>query len=202
MAKENVDYKGNTGNGNSGHQNTGNRNSGDWNSGNWNSGYWNSGDWNSGNWNSGDWNSGNWNSGHRNSGYFNTTQAPVRIFNAETDMARDDIDFPEWLYEMKITEWVDYKDMSDQEKLEYPLAEYTGGYTKEYDYKEAFRNAFDNAKKEDVVKTLNLPNFDYGIFEEITGISKLDFQRKLGHINTEQSDEIIVINGVIYRRVD
>jgi hypothetical protein len=39
-------------------------------------------------------------------------------------------------------------------------------------YKESFQASFDNAGKEEVELLLKLPNFDYDVFEEISGISK------------------------------
>jgi len=208
----------NSGNCNSGNRNSGNRNSGNCNSGNMNSEDWNSGEWNSGNCNSGNRNSGNrnsgncnsgnrnsgdWNSGNYNSGFFNTNKPKVRIFNKETDIKRENIEFPQWLYVVKLTEWVKYDDMTKKEKKENPYAKYTGGYTKEYDYKEAFRIAFNNAEIEDLKKTLELPNFDFEIFEEITGISKLDFENKLNYLKSEyKNHDIIEINGVKYKRIE
>ena len=173
----------NTGNGNSGNYNTGNGNSGDWNSGNSNSGYHNSGNTNSGcgntgNHNSGDWNSGNWNSGNWNSGYLNTSaQKYSFIFNKQVEKSvLAQIEFPEFM-RFTLTDWIpDYK-MSQQEKERHPEYVTTGGYLKEYTYKEAFRKSFEVARrKPDWPKQrrmlLNLPNFDAKIFEEISGIKE------------------------------
>ena len=170
----------NSGNWNSGNYNSGNRNSGNWNSGNWNSGNWNSGDYNSGNWNSGnwnsgdcnsgDWNSGNWNSGDHNSGFFNTDSPLVRIFNKETNVSRNDIYFPNFLY-FDLTVWVSYDTASDEEKEEHKREiEICGGFLKTLSYKEAFRIAWDRAGKEEHKKLLKLPNWDNEIFKEISGI--------------------------------
>ena len=51
------------------------------------------------------------------------------------------------------------------------------------------------ADEEDIKKTLKLPNFDYKIFEEITSITKQDFENKL---NNNPSPESIIVNGVKY----
>jgi hypothetical protein len=99
-----------------------------------------------------------------------------------------------------LIEWITYGDMTEKEKKEKPFAEHTGGYIKTYKYQEAFCNAFENAKIEDLKKTLELPNFDYDIFEEISGISKADFQRRLGNIC--EDDEIIIINGFKYKKLE
>jgi len=40
------------------------------------------------------------------------------------------------------------------------------------DYKKSFQASFKKADKEDVALLLKLPNFDYVVFEEISGISK------------------------------
>ena len=190
----------NSGDWNSGDRNSGNRNSGDWNSGNWNSGDWNSGDrnsgnWNSGNWNSGncnigdcnsgnrnsgnrnsgnrnsgDWNSGDWNSGNCNSGFFNTDSPLVRIFNKETNVSRNNIDFPSFLY-FDLTVWVSHDTATDEEKEAHKIdIETCGGFTKAISYKEAFRIAWNKASKEEHKKLLKLPNWNNKIFMEISGI--------------------------------
>ena len=170
----------NIGNRNSGDCNSGNRNSGDWNSGSCNSGSWNSGSWNSGSWNSGSCNSGScnsgscnsgsWNSGNWNSGFFNTDSPLVRIFNKETNVPRDDIDFPSFL-SFGTTVWVSYDTATDEEKKEHKIdIETCGGFVKEISYKEAFRIAWDKANKEEHKKLLKLPNWNNKIFMEISGI--------------------------------
>ena len=171
----------NSGNRNSGNCNSGDRNSGDCNSGNWNSGNCNSGDCNSGDRNSGyrnsgDRNSGNWNSGDRNSGYLNTTEPKVRIFDAETEIPRTAIVFPDFFF-FELCEWVEAKDMTDEEQKEHPSWQVTGGYLKTYEYKEAWHRSFDKAKsgeswEMEKAKLLALPNFDFKKFEIISGITK------------------------------
>ena len=144
--------------------------SGNCNSGNWNSGNCNSGNWNSGDRNSGDWNSGNWNSGTRNSGYFNTDNPPVRIFNAFTNVKRENIDFPNFLY-FDLTVWVSHDTATEEEKTKHKTEiETCGGFLKTLEYKEAFRRAWDKASKEEHKKLLNLPNWNNDIFKEISGI--------------------------------
>jgi len=176
-----------------GKNNSGKYNSGDWNSGDWNSGDWNSGYRNSGNLNSGDRNSGNLNSGDRNSGdsnsgnwnacgfstgFFNTKEQEVIMFNKPTSKKREDIDFPNWFY-FNLTNGVDESEMTKEEKQENPSFKTTSGFLKVFEYKQAWRNAFDEASKEEVEKALGLPNFDYKVFEEVTGISEKDFEDKL-----------------------
>ena len=160
----------NSGNCNSGDRNSGNCNSGDRNSGDWNSGNLNSGDWNSGNRNSGNLNSGDWNSGDWNSGFFNTDSPLVRIFNKETNVPRNDIDFPSFLY-FDLTVWVSHDTATDEEKEAHEIdIETCGGFTKAISYKEAFRLAWDKAGKTEHNKLLKLPNWDNEIFKEISGI--------------------------------
>ena len=193
-----MDKKNNTEDMNSGYRNSGDMNSGNWNSGDRNSGNWNSGNWNSGYWNSGYMNSGNWNSGNWNSGYFNIDEPKVRIFGKETDIKKEDIQFPTYFY-FDLTEWIGYTDMTEEEKENNSFAKYTEGYLKTYDYKEAFKNAFEKANIEEVKQTLELPNFNYTIFEEISGITKKDFERRLEYI--EKDNSIIEINGIRYKRL-
>ena len=153
-----------------------NRNSGDRNSGNRNSGYRNSGNWNSGDWNSGDRNSGDWNSGNRNSGYLNTNEPKVRIFNKLTN--KKNIDFPNYFY-FNVNELITVSKMTAKEKKEFYWYKTTEGYLRTINYKEAWKKSFEQADKEDVAKTLKLPNFDYDLFEEITGITKKMITAKL-----------------------
>ena len=124
---------------------------------------------NSGYMNSGYMNSGYMNSGNWNSGYMNTTEPPVRLFNKDTDVKREDIVFPNFFY-FNLIEWIEAGEMTDEEKAEHPLYETTGGYLKKHDYKEAFQESYKNATKEDKELLFNLPNFDAAIFKEITGI--------------------------------
>jgi hypothetical protein len=168
-------------------RNTGYRNSGNWNSGNWNSGDWNSGNRNSGNCNSGNWNSGNrnsgdWNSGDCNSGYLNSETQNIRMFNKDTHFKYGDIGkkiiFADYFY-FDLTKWIGIKDMTKEEKEQYPHYAVTSGFLRVFKYKDAWKNSFDKATKEDVKKTLNLPNFDYKVFEEITGITKKMIETKL-----------------------
>ena len=75
------------------------------------------------------------------------------------------------------TEWVSARCMTAEEKRWHPEYVTTGGYQKQYDYKEAFRKSFEEAKRlpdwPEQLKSLKaLPNFDSRIFEEITGIKE------------------------------
>ena len=162
----------NSGNYNSGNYNSGYRNSGDYNSGNYNSGYRNSGYRNSGNYNSGDYNSGDYNSGDYNSGYFNTdTPKTVRVFGVEIDKVLwERCPKPDFLY-FSPTMWIDESKMSDQEKIDNPKFFAAGGYLKKIPYKQAFKESFEKASKEDRKLILGIPNFNKGMFYEISGIN-------------------------------
>ena len=181
----------NSGDCNSGNRNSGNRNSGDWNSGDSNSGNCNSGDCNSGNRNSGSWNSGNcnsgnrnsgdWNSGGWNSGYFNTP-AQTKFFCFNKITKKQYIDFPPFLF-FDLIEWIPVMAMTNEEKNEHPECDVIGGYLRSYNYKEAFRKSFLAAKKSadweiQLAKLKAIPNFDYAIFEDISGISKDELEEE------------------------
>ena len=141
-------------------------NSGDSNSGNRNSGNRNSGDSNSGDSNSGNWNSGNW-----NSGYFNSTNNDrIRVFNVWIDDRK--IEFPRWFY-FDLVSFVSHDTATDEEKEKYKKEiEVCGGFLKTLDYREAWKLSYEKVKdnKKELLKAINLPNFDYDVFEEIAGI--------------------------------
>ena len=167
----------NIGNYNTGYGNSGNHNSGDYNTGDYNTGDCNSGDWNSGDWNSGNGNSGYWNSGDNNSGYLNTsTQEYCFIFNKPVEKSVLSITkFPAFM-RFTLTEWIPDSKMSQQEKNQHPEYATVGGYLKKYAYKEAFRKSFEEAKRlpdwpEQLEMLKALPNFNFKIFEEISGIT-------------------------------
>ena len=177
------------------YMNTGYYNTGSYNTGYRNTGHWNTGNNNTGNWNTGSYNTGNWNTGHYNTGYFNTiTPDTILVFNKPFSRQKFmDIDKPEWIY-FDLTEWVNQENMSDQEKAGNESYMTTGGYLKVYSYKEAWANAYKNATEEDIQKTINLPNFDYDIFEEISGIDL----RKHGKSSC-CADKVVEIDGKKYK---
>ena len=162
---------------NSGNRNSGNYNSDSWNSGNYNSGCYNSGAANSGNYNSGNYNSGDWNIGNYNSGCFNTAASKIYLFNKPSDWT-----FNDWLSSKarrvmgcvpKNLAWVEFDQMTDEEKETHPTAETTNGYLRKIPNDElaVIRNEWwarlspDN--KDEILK---LPNFDAEIFKKITMI--------------------------------
>ncbi len=158
---------GNTGLFNSGYDNSGNDNSGYWNSGDCNSGNCNSGDDNSGYWNSGDRNSGNDNSGFGNScngsnGVFCTEEdANIRIFNHPSGMSLSDFHRSEYYDALisapfRLTEWI------ENEQGETFLQTYT--------MEEAWARWWNELTEDNKEIIMQMPNFDKGIFKEITGI--------------------------------
>ena len=165
----------NSGNYNSGNRNSGYRNSGYNNSGDCNSGYYNSGDYNSGDWNSGDRNSGDWNKTDYSSGCFNTEKETIRMFNKPTDITLDDWFNMEARYILNgihkyIVGWIEYVDMTDEEKEKYPESKITGGYLKVLDEKDSAQVYWDGLSDNAKQKIYDLPNFDKDIFKECTGI--------------------------------
>ena len=170
----------NSGNCNSGDCNSGNCNSGDWNSGdcnsgNCNSGNHNSGDWNSGNCNSGDWNSGDWNKCSFSNGCFNTTSPTIYLFNKPSNWT-----YRDWLnseacclierISNNVVRWVQYSNMTDEEKTEHPEAETTDGYLKKLDNSECAVLWWCELSDRQKAIITAIPNFDKAIFKEITGI--------------------------------
>jgi len=137
----------NTGIGNTGLKNSGSFNSGDHNSGNYNSGFCNSGSDNSGHHNSGDYNSGSY-----NSGYCNSIDGRMMLFNNVLDMSVKEF-------------WSKYNIPI------YPqLIKQKGDKLIKYDYKEAWRKAWENSTPEKRDYMMNLPGFTKENFKEVTGI--------------------------------
>jgi hypothetical protein len=122
-----------------------------------NTGDSNTGNWNTGDSNTGDMNTGNWNTGNRNTGYFNTINPPVMLFNKPTAVA--EIVFPDYFY-FKVP-WTTGVSLFDK-----PVSF-------------LWQKSFEKATSEEVRQTLQLPNFDYKIFEEITSITKKQLQERL-----------------------
>jgi hypothetical protein len=164
----------NTGYKNTGDRNTGNSNTGDSNTGHRNTGYRNTGYRNTGDRNTGNRNTGSWNTGSWNTGFFNTTTPEkIQVFNQPCKKSDWDNAYkPDFLF-FNLTEWIHEKKMTDREKEDHP--EYktlgVGGYLWKYNYKEAFKKAWDEADPEDRIRVKDLPNFDAKIFYEISGIN-------------------------------
>jgi len=145
--------------------NTGNRNTGNCNTGDRNTGYRNTGDWNTGNWNTGDW----------NTGLFNTDEPNARLFNKESNIKMSDLinseAYPDFS-DFQLCWWIEEKNMTDEEKEEHKTYKTTGGFLKSVDYKTAWSVFWRITSEDNIKKILNLPNFDWKIFTEITGIEQ------------------------------
>jgi hypothetical protein len=138
---------------NTGYSNTGYRNTGDSNTGDSNTGDSNTGNRNTGNRNTGDSNTGDWNTANKHVGSFNSkSPEKVYLFNKEILFTEyEKINFPNWLF-----------------------------FDLEKDYKNSFKKAFVSASVEEIKATIALPNFDYKVFQEISGVTKTMFNKRLG----------------------
>ena len=159
----------NTGNWNTGHWNTGDQNTGDLNTGNRNTGDQNTGDQNTGHWNTGDQNTGNLNTGNlntgnQNTGYWNTANRHCGSFNT--------ID-PETV--LLFNKSISLKEYS---AINWPNWFYFNIEPNDPTLQKSWQKAFKNASKKEIKKTIELPNFDYIVFEKITGITKKEIQKK------------------------
>jgi hypothetical protein len=94
----------------------------------------------------------------------------MRLFNKDLDMAVEEFyEQYDLSMELLLNVWVDKSDMTEAEKKEDNGWETTGGLLRTLDYKDAYRKWWaDNPKEHD--RFLTLPNFDWDIFTEITGI--------------------------------
>ena len=101
---------------------------------------------------------------------FNTNEPNVRMFNKQTKLKYDDISIPSYMFNIVLTEWISESSMTYEEKKNNPNFYVSEGYLKKYDYKAAWKNAWDKASAVEKKATKNLPNFSAKIFEEITGI--------------------------------
>lgn len=89
--------------------------------------------------------------------------------------------------------WVESEHMTDEEKKANPEHETTGGFLRVKEYKQAWRDSWNDATDGDRRKVLDLPNWDNAIFEEITGIN---VEKEL------ENDQTIEVEGKTYRRAD
>lgn len=175
----NAGYR-NSGCHNTGHWNTGSRNDGRCNVGDCNIGSWNTGNRNAGNFNAGDWNegncnTGNWNTGDWNTGFFNTiTPSKILVFNKSCKFCEwNKAKKPQWIH-VSLTRWIAEEDMTDKEKKAHPTYKTLSGYLKVYKtLREAYKDSWDKASKEDKELTFKLPNFDIEVFKEIFGFEPI-----------------------------
>ena len=131
---------------------------------------------NSGNRNSGNYNTGDWNETCFSNGCFNTESPKIFLFNKPSNWTYQD-----WLNSdaryilmdcpSNVLAWVWDDDMTDKEKERHPEYLVTHGFLKHIE-KETERQMWWNElsdEEKDIV--MQLPNFDKGIFKEITGIT-------------------------------
>lgn len=141
-----MDKRGNNGHHNTGYWNTGTGNTGDCNRSSWCSGSFNWGPCCSGNYNLGAHCSGSWNLGDRASGFLNTESNLIYIF--DQPYIGEPPEFPGFFY----------FDFPDPPGLV---------------YHDAWRRAFrEMATPQDCELLLQLPNFCFKLFHEITGITE------------------------------
>jgi len=157
----------NTGYSNTGDSNTGHRNTGDSNTGHRNTGDSNTGHWNTGNRNTGDSNTGHRNTGHRNTGRWNISNKHTGCFNTEKPKTVYLFDKPisfEDFEEISFPDWFYFELLKDDEDLH-----------------KSWKQAFNDASVQGVKDAVALPNFDFDVFERVTGISKkmIDKKRKV-----------------------
>jgi len=191
----------NTGDSNTGHYNTGDSNTGNYNTGDSNTGDYNTGHYNTGDWNTGHYNTGDWNTGNLNTGYFNTNSPKIRMFNKDTEFifGQDIITIPSYMY-FNTIEYKDLDEMTLEEKEKYKTI---GWCLRVLDYKEAFKKSFnEKCDKIQAEQTINLPNFDYKIFEEISGITKEMLDKKRGINKEENHPKEITFNNAKYKLVE
>ena len=166
----------NTGDSNAGNKNTGDRNTGDRNTGDSNTGNRNTGDRNTGDWNTGGWNTGDFNLTDRSTGCFCTEKQPLKFFDKKSNMT-----WEQWrnskayllLKNIRKNVWVNYNEMTEEEKAKYPTAETTDGYLKELDLKEQAEIWWDNLNDYEKEVIRNMPNYDKAKFRKIMKGAKI-----------------------------
>lgn len=85
-----------------------------------------------------------------------------------------------------ITQWVDKKDMTKDEKNDNPVYKEVGGYLRHYNYKEAWANWWSQASQKDKQAILDLPHFNAEIFEGITGIKDISISKQTVNIGGKE----------------
>jgi hypothetical protein len=188
---------GSTGRRSTGNHSTGHRSTGDFSTGHQSTGSWSTGDRSTGDHSTGDWSTGNYSTGKHSTGdwsisnystgHFSTIDySGFGAFNKPcTPEEWEAAEKPDFLY-FKLTDRINEFDMTEEEKEANPSHKITGGYLKVYEYKEAFKRSWDNTSAEDRKKLFRLPNFDPGVFYQISGIDVFE------------KEETINIDGVEY----
>lgn len=158
----------NVGNYNTGDYNVGNYDTGDYNVGNCNTGDCNTGDWNTGNYNTGDWNKASF-----STGCFNTEEQNIMFFNKPSNWSYRDWLCSDARYILNkippAVEWVDRDEMYDNTEGYHPESKVTGGYLKvnKENNRQLWWDRLSDSER-NIIEAL--PNFDSGIFFQLTGI--------------------------------
>jgi hypothetical protein len=93
------------------------------------------------------------------------------VFNKDCERkAWEEAEKPFFFAKFNINVWVGAHSMTKKEKENNSKWKTTKGYLKEIGYKEAWEKAWKERKENDEEILKALPNFDAGIFYEITGI--------------------------------
>ncbi len=165
-----------TGDWSTGHYSTGHYSTGDYSTGYHSTGYRSTGasstgDWSTGHYSTGDSSTGNWSISSYSTGHFSTIDySGFSAFNKPCTIDKwNKAEKPDFLFFM-LTEWVESEKMTEKEKEENPSYKTTRGYLKVYEYKEAWKIAYDKASDEEIKQLKALPNFDTEVFKEISGI--------------------------------
>ena len=204
-----MEKKKNTGNYSTGHHSTGNYSTGNYSTGHRSTGYFSTGhrstgyystghrstgNYSTGDWSTGDCSTGHWSISNYSTGHFSTIDySGFGAFNKPCTVEEwDNAVKPDFIY-FNLTEWIKSEHMTDQEKKEHPSHETTGGYLKVYDYKEAWRKAWDSATDEDKELLFKLPNFDAEVFKEISGI---DVNERSNEYTIEELEKITGIKNL------
>jgi hypothetical protein len=167
-----------------GDHSTGDRSTGVYSTGNFSTGHFSTGNCSTGGRSTGNYSTGNWSTSNYSTGHFSTEDySGFGAFNKPCTIEEwDSTETPAFIY-FKLTEFVPLDVMTDQEKIDNPSCETTGGYLRVYDYQEAWRKAWDGATDEDKELLYALPNFDAEVFKEISGI---DVNEKIKSMTVEE----------------
>ncbi len=225
---------GSTGDWSTGNHSTGSWSTGDWSTGGYSTGDYSTGYCSTGGYSTGDYSTGycstgchstgygstgDRSTGHRSTGNWSISNYSTGHFSTEdcsgfgcfdkpcTLEEWVDAQIPTWLF-FNLTEWVEGKCMTEEEKENNPSYITTGGYLRVYEYKEAFIKSYLGATREEQLKVMELPNYDAQKFYKISGIdvdgsvtgvaTSVTEQSKCETATVASTPEELVVNGVTY----
>ena len=194
---------GSTGYGSTGDYSTGSGSTGDYSTGNYSTGSGSTGNYSTGSGSTGYRSTGNYSTGYRSTGDFSASNNSTghfstidgqpsffdKPFNGTWDEANNLIPY----VHLKLgSYWVDSSEMTEQQKLDHPSHETTGGVLLTYNhtYHQAWAIAWSEMHPATRERFLNLPNFDAEKFQQITGIDT---------VAAQEPRNVTVINGKTYR---